>query len=508
MNRRTFLKHLGASAAAFTALGCHRVSQTASASARSLSLKGSRPNIILVMTDDQGMGDLSCLGNPVLKTPNLDRFYAKSTRFREFHVSPTCAPTRSAIMSGRHEFRNGVTHTILERELMALSTTTMPQMLRTAGYETGIFGKWHLGDVDAYQPYNRGFSEVFVHGAGGIGQSYQGSCADFPPNRAKEGRYFDNVILHNDTIVQTKGFCTDVFFQAGLGWIKKQHASKTPYFAYISTNAPHGPMLAPDKNKRRFLDMGYDANTAGRYGMIENLDENFGRLVQKLDEWNAWDNTLVIFMTDNGQAGRRATLNGKKVAMFTAGFKTGKGSPEEGGTHVPAFWRWKGVLGEGVDISALTAHIDLYKTFCELAGAKIPSGIQKIDGRSLRPLLEDPKADWPDRELFVHVGRWKKGDDPSKSKYKKCAVRTQRWRLVNNSELYDIANDPYETTNVIDQNSKVVEKLRKAYDQWWAETVPLMVNEDRPFTAEQPQKVRYEKQLKTRGIPDWIPPAL
>jgi arylsulfatase A-like enzyme len=506
MNRRTFLKHLGTSAAAFTVLGCHRVSQTASGAGK--SLKGSRPNIILVMTDDQGMGDLSCLGNPVLKTPNLDSFYKKSTRFREFHVSPTCAPTRSAIMSGRHEFRNGVTHTILERELMALSTTTMPQMLRTAGYETGIFGKWHLGDVDEFQPYNRGFSEVFIHGAGGIGQSYQGSCADFPPNRVQEGRYFDNVILHNDTIVQTKGFCTDVFFQAGLGWIKKQHDSKTPFFAYISTNAPHGPMLAPEKNKTRFLDMGYDKNTAGRYGMIENIDENFGLLVQKLDEWNAWDNTLVIFMTDNGQAGRRATLNGEKVAMFTAGFKTGKGSPEEGGTHVPAFWRWKGVLGEGVDISALTAHIDLYKTFCELAGAEIPRGIQKIDGRSLRPLLEDPKADWPDRELFVHVGRWKKGDDPNKSKFNKCAVRTQRWRFVNNKALYDIANDPYETNNVIDQHPEVVAKLRKAYDTWWADTVPLMVNEDRPFAAEQPQKVRYEKQLKERGIPDWVPPEL
>lgn len=196
------------------------------------------------MTDDQGMGDLSCLGNELLRTPNLDRFYAMSTRFTDFHVSPTCAPTRSSIFSGRHEFRNGVTHTIKERERMALSTTTFPQLLRKVGYETGIFGKWHLGDEDAYQPYNRGFSEVFIHGAGGIGQSYQGSCADFPPNRENEGKYFDNVILHNDTIVQTKGFCTDVFFQAALGWIKQQHEAKTPYFAYISTNAPHGPMLA------------------------------------------------------------------------------------------------------------------------------------------------------------------------------------------------------------------------------------------------------------------------
>ncbi|MCB1123543.1 MAG: sulfatase-like hydrolase/transferase, partial [Verrucomicrobiae bacterium] len=242
-------------------------------------LAGSRPNIILLMTDDQGMGDVAALGNTVLRTPNIDRFYGISTRFREFHVSPTCSPTRSSIMSGRHEFRNGVTHTILERERMALSTTTIAEVLRDAGYETGIFGKWHLGDEDAYQPYNRGFTETFIHGAGGIGQAYPGSCADFPPNQEKESRYFDNAILHNDTIVQTKGFCTDVFFDAALGWIKKQHDAKKPYFAYITTNAPHGPMIAPESYKKRFLEMGYDENVAGRYGMIENIDDNLGNLM-------------------------------------------------------------------------------------------------------------------------------------------------------------------------------------------------------------------------------------
>ena len=168
-------------------------------SLQSKSLKGTRPNIIMVMTDDQGMGDLSCLGNPVLRTPNIDRFYKLSTRFTEFHVSPTCAPTRASLLSGRHEFKNGVTHTIKEREIMALSTTTMPDILSGSGYETGIFGKWHLGDEDAHQPYNRGFTEVFIHGAGGIGQAYEGSCADFPPN--KDDRYFNNAILHNNRIV-------------------------------------------------------------------------------------------------------------------------------------------------------------------------------------------------------------------------------------------------------------------------------------------------------------------
>ena len=480
-------------------------SKTATAESQ---LAGKRPNIILVMTDDQGMGDLSCMGNEILRTPNLDHFYELSTRFTDFHVSPTCAPTRSAIFSGRHEFRNGVTHTIRERERMALSTTTFTKLLSQSGYATGIFGKWHLGDEDAYQPYNRGFTETFIHGAGGIGQAYQGSCADFPPNRDKAGRYFDNVILHNDTIVQTKGFCTDVFFQAALGWVRKNHEANKPFFCYIAPNAPHGPMIAPDKYKQRFTEMGFDGNTQGRYGMIENIDDNFGLMMKKLDEWDLWEDTLVIFMTDNGQAGRNAKRNGEKVSIFTAGFKSGKGSPYEGGTHVPAFWRWKGKLDEGIDIPALTAHIDLYKTFCELAGVEIPEGIQEIDGRSMLPLLDDPKAEWKDRMLFVHQGRWPKGEDPNLSKLKRCAVRSQRWRFVENKELYDISVDPFEKVNVIEKHPDVVEKLRAAYDEWWDKTVPMMVNENAPYSPTHPQDVRFEKQRDERGIPDWTPPSL
>ena len=475
-------------------------------SAQASSLEDTRPNIILVMTDDQGMGDLSCLGNPVLRTPNLDRFYGLSTRFTDFHVSPTCAPTRAALLSGRHEFRNGVTHTIKEREIMAASTTTIADLLSGNGYETGIFGKWHLGDEDAYQPYNRGFTETFIHGAGGIGQAFPGSCADFPPN--KENRYFENVILHNDTIVQTKGFCTDVFFKAALGWMKEQADADTPFFAYITPNAPHGPMIAPESYAKRFLDLGYDKNTAGRYGMIENIDDNFGLLMEKLDEWKLWEDTLVIFMTDNGQAGRGATLNGERVTLFTAGFKTGKGSPYEGGTHVPAFWRWKGRLGEGVDIPVLTAHIDVFKTFASLSGASIPAGIQKLDGRNLLPLLEDPEANWSDRYLFTHKGRWEKGVEPNTYKWKDCAVRTDQWRFVNNTEMYDISNDPYEKENVIDKHPEVVARLRKAYDAWWQETRPQMVHEDKPYTEERPQWVRYEKQKRERGIPDWKEPEI
>ncbi len=484
-----------------------------SAFAQNQALENTRPNIILIMTDDQGMGDFSCFGNPYLRTPNLDRFREKSTRFTDFQVSPSCSPTRAALLSGRHEFRNGVTHTILERDRMALSTTTVADLLRNAGYDCGIFGKWHLGDEDAYQPYHRGFNEVFIHGAGGIGQSFRGSLADFPPNQVKETCYFDNVLLHNDTIVQTKGYCTDVFFHAALGWIKQQNEAGTPYFAYLAPNAPHGPMIAPEKNFNHFLEMGFDEATAGRYGMIENLDENMGLFVEKMDEWQAWDNTLVIFMTDNGQGSSSGrdngmTLNGEKLPLFLAGFKSGKLSPYEGGTHVPAFWRWKGVLPEGVDIPALTAHIDILPTFCDLAGVEIPGDIQELDGRSMLPLLKDPEAEWPDRELFFHCGRWGKGKDPNTGKYTNFAVRTQRWRWVNETELYDIANDPFESTNVIDEHPEVVARLRKAYEIWWEETLPFMVNEDVPLAAEQPQVIRYRKQLEEKGIPNWVPPEI
>ncbi len=470
-------------------------------------LAGRRPNIVLVMTDDQGKGDLSALGNPDLRTPHLDRLRSQSTRFTDFHVSPTCAPTRSALLGGRHEFRNGVTHTILERERMALSTVTIAEVLAQSGYATGIFGKWHLGDEEPYQPHNRGFDEVFIHGAGGVGQAYPGSCADAPPNR--ENRYFDIVVRHNRRFVKTEGFCTDVFFRQALGWIAEQRKRDGPFFAYISTNAPHGPMIAPESYKKPFLDAGFDGKTAGRYGMIVNIDDNVGVLMKKLEEWKLDESTLLIFMTDNGQAGGRFTRrNGKRYALHTAGLRSGKGSPYEGGTRVPAFWRWTGTLRAGRDIDALAAHIDVFPTFVALAGAKPPERTQPLDGRSLLPLLESDDSRWADRFLFIHKGRWKKGENPDDFKHADCAVRSERFRLVNNRELYDIEEDPGETTNVIDEHPVVVEKMRAAYDRWWSETRPLMVNEDVPLAPERPYFALYEKQREESGIPKWMPPPV
>lgn len=473
--------------------------QTINGQTFSKALKNSRPNIIFVMTDDQGMGDLSCMGNTVVKTPHIDAFYQKSTRLTEYHVSPTCAPTRAAIMSGQHEFRVGVTHTILERERMALDVYTLPQAIQSAGYQTGLFGKWHLGDAEDYLPQNRGFNEVLMHGGGGIGQVNLG---DFPPN--KDNLYFDNILLHNKTIVKTKGFCTDVFFDAAIAWTKAQITKNQPYFAYISLNAPHAPLIAPEAYKKRFLDLGYDEGTAGRYGMIENIDDNFGRLMSKLEEWNALENTLIIFTTDNGATHLRGTLNSEKIKHFNANLKGGKNSPNEGGDHVPLFMYWKGVLTEGKDINQLTAHIDLYPTFAELVGAKLPEYMQDLEGLSLIPLLENTAINWEDRLLFTHCGRWKTGM-VNTAKFTKMAIRSQKWRFVNNTELYDIINDPGEQNNVASAYPEVIATFEAPYNEWWSTSIPLMINENRKRVKEQPLHTKYYKQLEAQGIPDWNP---
>ncbi len=475
MTRRDFVKAAGLLGAATLA---PRFARAAT------GLAGSRPNIVLVMTDDQGYGELACHGNPIIKTPHLDELHARSVRFTDFHVSPTCAPTRASLMTGRHEFRSGVTHTIYERERLALSATTIAEVLRDAGYATGIFGKWHLGDEAPYQPEKRGFDEVFIHGGGGIGQTYPGSCGDAPGNT-----YFDPAILHNGTFVKTKGFCTDVFFDQALDWIGEQARQDGPFFAYIPTNAAHGPYVCPEEYAKPYLDVGLAKPDAAYYGMVTNIDDNMGRLVAKLDEWKLSEKTLLIFMTDNGHS---------RGNLYNAGMRSMKGSPYQGGTRVPAFFRWPGRLGEGVNVNKLTAHVDLFPTFAEIADAKVPGSVE-LDGRSLTSLLMDADADWPDRYIFVHKGRWARGK-AAESKYADCAVRNARFRLVKNKELYDIANDPGETKNVIDQYPEVVAKMRAAYDRWWDEVLPCMVNENVFGPKINPFKERYWKQFG--GGPD------
>ena len=463
-------------------------------------LSGGRPNIVFVLTDDQGMGDLSCTGNPYLQTPNIDSFYEKSARFTDFQVSPTCTPSRAALMSGRFPFEVGVSHTILGREQLALDVITFPQALQGAGYKNGIFGKWHLGDnAEEYLPNARGFDEVFIHGAGGLTQERFG---DFIGNA--KAKYFDNIILHNEKVVQTEGFCTDLFFDAALGWMKKQIDNKQPYFSYISLNAPHGPFYAHDADKKRFLDIGMDEKSAARYGMIENIDHNFGLLFNKLEEWGQLENTLIIFMTDNGMSIASMKLNGKKVLPYNANMKGRKGTTWEGGTRVPSFWFWKGKTEKGADISALASGIDFYKTFCDLAGATIPESKLPPKGRSLLPLLSDAKAEWEDRTLFIHKGRWsnnKKGESKEEMKYV-CAVRTQKWRFVNNKYLYDINNDLMQSNDLAAQNPELVAQLSASYEEWWDSVQPLLaINEGKktPAKGEYHLQKKHAKQLEEEG---------
>lgn len=449
-----------------------------------------QPNIILVMPDDVGYGDYRSLGNPIMHTPSVDAFKKESLLFTQFHVSPTCSPCRAALMSGRHEFKNGVSHTIYERERLSLKTFTLPQMLKTVGYTTGIFGKWHLGDEEAYRPESRGFDEVYIHGGGGIGQTYPGSCGDAPGNTN-----MDPALWHNGKWEKTKGYCTDLFFAQAIKWMDAEREAKWPFFAYIPLNAAHVPHVVPKEYYQQYLgkpDVSED--TAKFFGMLENIDTNFGTLLAKLKAWGIEDNTLVIFLgSDNGGTA------GHKI--FNAGMRAGKGSPYQGGTRVPAFCRWPaGGISAGTECDALTSAIDIFPTLAEITGAKLSGAVQKqVEGRSLLPLLKNPEAEWPDRIVVHHQGRWPKGK-AAEAKYAQCSIQNSRFTLVNNKELYDLKADPGEKNNVLADHPDVVAKLRAAYDMWWEETLPLMVNEDAVGPKINPMKELYWKQFG--GGPD------
>jgi arylsulfatase A-like enzyme len=440
----------------------------------------SRPNIIIVMPDDTGYGDFACLGNPIIRTPSIDDFWRQSVRFTDFHVSPTCAPTRAALLTGRHEFKNGVTHTINERERLTLRAITLAQVLKSAGYATGIFGKWHLGDEPDRWPDKRGFDEMFIHGAGGIGQSYPGSCGDAPGNK-----YFNPVILHNGKFVKTHGYCTDVFFGQAEKWIESVRGEQ-PFFAYISPNAAHAPLDVPDEYFRHYQGK-VPENVAQFYGMIENIDENFGRLLARLKASGLEDNTLVIFMTDNG------TATGEGV--YNADMRGSKNTPYQGGTRVPAMWRWPAAFLGGVDCSALAAHLDILPTLAEIAGTQLSDEVKRqMEGRNLLPLLKNPRAEWADRILVTHIGRWARGEAAS-SKYAGCSIRDARFTLVNNRELYDLQHDPGETKNVIADHVEIAKKLRAAYDDWWESVLPCLENEDAVGPKSNPFHELYFKQF-------------
>jgi arylsulfatase A-like enzyme len=408
------------------------------------------PNVVIVITDDQGYGDLSCHGNTELKTRQIDALHADSVRLTNFHVDPTCAPTRAALMTGRYSRRAGVWHTVMGRSLLPADETTIAERFADRGYRTAMFGKWHLGDNYPFRPQDQGFGDSLVHRGGGVGQS-----PDFWGND-----YFDDVYLRNGHEERFEGYCTDVWFREATRWLEAN--GDEPFLLYLATNAPHAPYNVDEKYSKPFKDAGIPDPRASFYGMIANIDENLGRFRNRLEELGLAKNTIFVFMTDNG------TAAGHRDGGFNAGWRGAKGSEYDGGHRVPCFIHWPagGVTG-GRDFDALTAHVDLVPTLCSLAG--FPVGTEeKLDGTNLSHWLrydeELPCAPPPpdDRTLVVESQRV---DHPEK--WRQCAVMTSRWRLVNGDELYDMGNDPGQKQNVAARHSEVVERLRADYERWW-----------------------------------------
>lgn len=417
---------------------------------KTTTLKGTRPNIVIIMPDDISFGSIGAYGNPKANSPHVDKLYHKGVRFDNFHVSPTCSPTRAAMLTGRHECYSGVTHTILLRDQMNPELRTMPQMLQGVGYATGIFGKWHLGDSKEHRPDSRGFNEVYIHGAGGIGQNYTHS-ADFPNND-----YNDPVLYHNGKVVETKGYCTDLFFDQAIRWIGTQAEAKKPFFAFVPLNVAHRPHIPP------ILPDGSKGN------IMKNLDDNVGKMMAYLDEKGLSKNTLLIYMTDNGANSGSLNLKGRKT------FAT------EGGIRVPCIMYWKGRVEGAASNNALTGHIDFYATFAELAGSddSVPGG-KMWDGRSMLPLLENPEtSEWSQRYWIAHRTRWK---EASESQYAHASIQDLKFKLFMPSAgklvLYDLSTDKREMNDVASQYPEKVEQLKKVYDSWWTDVQPYMVND-------------------------------
>jgi len=432
--------------------------------------QSARPNILLIITDDQGYGDLGTHGNLKLRTPNLDRLARESLAFQSFYVSPVCSPTRASLLTGRYNYRTGVVDTYLGRSLMHPDEVTLAEILATAGYRTGIFGKWHLGDNYPMRAIDQGFQEALTLNGGGIGQ----------PSDPPDGKsYFDPVLFANGKPQKTNGYVSDVITSAALKFIEENRSG--PFFAYLPFNAPHTPLELPDKYYQTYRQMNlkptdfpsaghpfpqnFDPETTARiYGMVENIDDNVGRLLQRLDELKLSENTIVIFLTDNGPQQPR----------YNAGMLQRKGSTHEGGIRVPCFVRWPGKFAAGRKVDRIAAHIDVTPTLLEIAAVKKPAAV-KLDGVSLLPLLKGESVRWPERTLFF---QWHRGDVPEL--YRALAARSQEYKLVqpNGSgegqapavrefKLYDMTRDPFERQDIAAAKPEVVARMKRDYEAWF-----------------------------------------
>ena len=423
-----------------------------------------RPNVVFIITDDQGYGDLACHGNPIINTPHLDQLHAKSTRLTNFHVGPTCAPTRAGIMTGRYCNCTGVWHTIGGRSLLRNDETTMADIFRANGYRTGMFGKWHLGDNYPFRPHNRGFDEALYHGGGGISQT-----PDYWGND-----YFDDTYWRNGVEESFEGYCTDIWFDQATKFIHKHRDQ--PFFCYIPTNAPHGPFRVPQKYAAPYIDQQIPESRANFYGMITNVDENIGRLRQELEQLEIADNTIFIFMTDNGSAeGCQLDQDQFVINGFNAGMRGKKGSEYEGGHRVPIFLHWpNGGHTSGNEIDDLTANIDLLPTLIDLCNVDPPETAD-FHGISLASRLRFEINQLTERVIVTDSQRVERP-----IKWKQSATMNQRWRLINGRELYDILLDPEQRQDLADQHPEVVQDLCQHYENWW-DLVSPRFDEDCPI---------------------------
>jgi arylsulfatase len=436
-----------------------------------------KPNVVMVITDDQGYGDMGCHGNPVARTPNIDSLHAQSVRFTDFHAAPMCTPTRGQLLTGFDAARNGAVNVSSGRTLLRADLTTMPDVFRANGYRTGLFGKWHLGDNYPYRPQDRGFDESLW-----FPSSHISSLPDF-----WENDYFDDVYCRNGTRERHSGYCTEVFFREAMTWIEARAEADEPFFAYLPTNAPHAPLFVPPEDREAIEAAFAESEHAlpeelrneltpenrGRIirflAMIRNLDTYLGELRGLLRTRGIERNTLFIFMTDNG-----STFG---PLYYNAGMRGAKCSLWEGGHRVPCFMYWPdGGLGEPRDVEGLTQVQDLLPTLIDLCDLESPD-TPTFDGTSLASVLRTGEP-VPDRILAVNYSRMPFTDYPtpdseSVMRREGAAVLWRRWRLLEDTALYDLQTDPHQDRNVIDEHPDVARTLQQALKTWWEAVEPV-----------------------------------
>ncbi len=436
--------------------------------------KSLHPNVIIIMTDDQGYGDLGITGNPHVKTPVIDKFANENIRFNNFYVSPVCAPTRSSLMTGRYSLRTGVRDTYNGGAIMASNEVTIAEMLKQVDYKTGIFGKWHLGDNYPSRPMDQGFDESLIHLSGGMGQ-----VGDITTYFRKDSSYFDPVLWHNGKKKAYEGYCSDVFAENAIKFIEENQSK--PFFCYLAFNAPHTPLQVPDKyydmyknidpasgfenDTRPFVKMSErDKEDAIKvYAMVSNIDDNVGKLLQKLDELKISENTIVIFMTDNGP----------QQIRYVAGMRGWKGDVYRGGVRVPFYLRYPNLFEGSKDIETNAAHIDILPTLAKICNVELPQN-RIIDGKNLLPLIDDEQVSWTDRSLFFYWTRrypeLYNNMALEKGNYK-LVGRTDYNSAIENFQLFDIGDDPYEQNNIVLTKTEIAKSLKLELDNLYSELI-------------------------------------